>query len=400
MASGLIRTSVRSTAMTAASLRAPFAPWRRESLSLAERLDRGGLDRRLAERADLPERLERLLAVAAGLAQPRRTDRADEERLVDLGPADRAVQVAPREPLLHRPDLELALAPVLEVLGRPEEHVHEGAEERRDEAEHDGHPDQPRVLDPPSRVLVDPERGREPEDDDEEDRQVADDDPRAVAEEVEDSVIGYQHVRLLREGAFRRGSRRRTRDRRSPERRRPRLRRRSGARRTVPWYVLESDGEIGQQVQRTGDENGSVAARQLARAGECVARVGKRLDRVEMGPRAARELVRGKRAGAVGGGRNKDVSRPGEALQHRIRVLVGENRGDDDVVPPRQALEQPLHARGVVRPCEDVLADVLEAAREVGLDVTLERPREDRLRRSAPHVPDVHHPSCPSRARG
>src|SRR5262245_50538292 len=394
MASGLIRTSVRSTAMTAASLRAPFAPWRRESLSLAERLDRGGLDRRLAERADLPERLERLLAVAAGLAQPRRTDRADEERLVDLGPADRAVQVAPREPLLHRPDLELALAPVLEVLGRPEEHVHEGAEERRDEAEHDGHPDQPRVLDPPSRVLVDPERGREPEDDDEEDRQVADDDPRAVAEEVEDSVIGYQHVRLLREGAFRRGSRRRTRDRRSPERRRPRLRRRSGARRTVPWYVLESDDEIGQEVERTGDEKGSVVAREVACTGECIARFGDRLDRVEVRLPEARQLVGRQRPRTVRGGRDEHPAGPGESLQHRVCILVGEDRGDDDVVAPRQPLEQPLHAGGIVRAGEDVLADLLEAARERGLDVTLERPPQDRLSRGTPYVLRVHDASC------
>src|SRR5439155_10054678 len=40
------------------------------------------LDRRLAVGADLPQRLERLFAVDAGLAQTRRADRADEEALV------------------------------------------------------------------------------------------------------------------------------------------------------------------------------------------------------------------------------------------------------------------------------------------------------------------------------
>ena len=63
-----------------------------------------------------------------------------EEVLVHLGAADRAVQVAAAEPLLHRADLELALAHVLEVLGRAEEHVDHRAEER-DDPEHGRDPD-------------------------------------------------------------------------------------------------------------------------------------------------------------------------------------------------------------------------------------------------------------------
>src|SRR4051794_11246380 len=230
-------------------LRAAFAPRRRERrrqrLRLPE-LDRGGLDRRLAVRAHLPERLERLLAVAARRPQAGGADRADQEGLVDLGPADRTVQVAAREALLHRLDLELALTNVLEVLGRAEEHVDQRADERRHQAEHGRHPDEPRVLDPPTRVLVDPEGRRQPEDRDEEHAQVADHGPRAVAEEVEQSVCCYWgQARLLREGASRRDTRRRTRGRRSSGRRRRQPRRRSGARRTVPWYVLESDDEVG-----------------------------------------------------------------------------------------------------------------------------------------------------------
>ena len=45
------------------------------------------------------------------------------------------MQVTAREPLLHRLDLELALAHVLEVLGRPEEHVDQRPDERHDRSE-------------------------------------------------------------------------------------------------------------------------------------------------------------------------------------------------------------------------------------------------------------------------
>src|SRR5438094_3234633 len=148
------------------SLSAALAPGRRQGLRLAE-LDGHGLDRRLAVRADLPERLERRLAIAARLAQASRAHGAHEKGGIDLCAADRAVQLTPREALLHRLDLELALAHVLEVLGRTEEHVDDRADERH-EAEQRRHPDEPRVLDSPPRVLVDRERDREPEDDDDE----------------------------------------------------------------------------------------------------------------------------------------------------------------------------------------------------------------------------------------
>src|SRR5713101_3376235 len=119
-ASGLMRISVRST------LTAPDYRCRAR-----------GLDRGLAVRTHLPERLERGAAVHARLPQLRRADRAHEEARVDLRPADRAHEVAAREAVLHRLDLELALAHVLEVLGRPEEHVHERPDVW-DEAEHGG----------------------------------------------------------------------------------------------------------------------------------------------------------------------------------------------------------------------------------------------------------------------
>src|SRR5262245_10781392 len=107
--------SVTSTAMRPTRL-AGVAPSARRPPCLADR--DGGilvvLDRRLAERAHLPGRLERLPAVRAGLAELRRADRADEELLVDLGAADRAMEVARAEPPLHGLDLQLALPDVLE----------------------------------------------------------------------------------------------------------------------------------------------------------------------------------------------------------------------------------------------------------------------------------------------
>src|SRR5688500_8490442 len=95
-----------------------------------EIFDRAGrLDRRLAVRTHLPERLERSLAAPASFLQLRRADWAREELRLD----DRATDGAPRclaERLLHRLDLELPLAHVLEILRRPEEHVEQRPEER------------------------------------------------------------------------------------------------------------------------------------------------------------------------------------------------------------------------------------------------------------------------------
>src|SRR3954452_15701335 len=110
MPSGLTSTSVLSMA-TAASLLAP-AP-----AALRQR-DPGRLvaaDGRLAVRADLPERLERLAAAHARRLQPRRADRADEVAALDVGAADRALQVPARDPFLHRADLEPPPTPVLQV---------------------------------------------------------------------------------------------------------------------------------------------------------------------------------------------------------------------------------------------------------------------------------------------
>src|SRR5262245_8614869 len=128
MPSGLTRTSVVSRAM------------RRPSLAFAAGLLREIVERRQprwdvrrAVRAHLPETLERLPARRARRTEPRGADRADEVRRLDPGATDRAALVELCEPLLHRLDLELALARILEILGRPEEHVDDRAEEGREE---------------------------------------------------------------------------------------------------------------------------------------------------------------------------------------------------------------------------------------------------------------------------
>src|SRR6266508_5335551 len=175
----------------------PTAPARRSHLEGRE-VDRRRFDCCLAVRAHLPERLERRFAVGAGLLQLRRADGADEKLVRDLGAADRAVEIAAGQPLLHRLDLELPLAHVLEVLGRAEEHVHERADVGNDQSDRDGGRDQHRVLDSALGVFVDPVADREPERDQEKEEQVPDHLPRAGGEEVVDAGEGAGgHRRIL-----------------------------------------------------------------------------------------------------------------------------------------------------------------------------------------------------------
>ena len=83
---------------------------------------------------------------------------------------------------------QLALAHVLEVLGRPQDRVHEGTDEREDQGRDDCDRDEDRVSDPPLRVLVRPEREREPHDDDEEPGELQEGGERPRREEVSNAV--------------------------------------------------------------------------------------------------------------------------------------------------------------------------------------------------------------------
>src|SRR5688572_28322525 len=87
----------------------------------------------LALRADLPARVERLAARGAGLLQPAEAARAAEEALLDVEVAIVTRQVVHvGEPGLGGGDLELALAPVLDELRRPDDHVDDRADEREE----------------------------------------------------------------------------------------------------------------------------------------------------------------------------------------------------------------------------------------------------------------------------
>ena len=183
-ASGLIRTSVRSTAMRRRSLlvagqrsacldAADRARLRAIELSAAAHrvLDASGDDRRLAVRAHLPERLERRLAARAGLLQLRRADRADEELGLDRrrGRPGSAASRRPSRSSIARISSSRSRTSSRYSGGR-KKHVDERAEERRHEPEQRRHRDQPRILDPPARVLVDPVRAASQKTTDEEDR--------------------------------------------------------------------------------------------------------------------------------------------------------------------------------------------------------------------------------------
>src|SRR2546423_1732987 len=169
-ASGLIRMRLPWRAMAApgpCTPRPPSAERRRGS-----RLR--GLDRRFAVRADLPDRVERRPAAHARLLELRGAHGTDEIAGVDLGVADGAAVVGRREAILDRLDLELALAHVLEVFGRPEEHVDERPEVRDHQRDEHRQADEERILHPAFRVLVRPETETEPEDDGEEEQAIED----------------------------------------------------------------------------------------------------------------------------------------------------------------------------------------------------------------------------------
>src|SRR5919106_2744357 len=157
----------------------PDPPWARRTAtrSTLEVLDGARrLDGRLAVRADLPERLERSLATPARLLELGRANGAGQELRLDHRATHRTA-LGMAERLLHRLHLELPLANVLDVLGRPEEHVQERPQERHGETESNRHAEEDRILDPPPRVLVHPVRRGEPEDGEEEEDDVPKDEP-------------------------------------------------------------------------------------------------------------------------------------------------------------------------------------------------------------------------------
>src|SRR5438128_383809 len=87
----------------------------------------------LAVGAQPPARVERPTARCAWLLELAGAARAAEERLLDLGAALRARGLLDlRQPRLRRGDLQLALAHVVQVLGRPHDRVDDRADEREE----------------------------------------------------------------------------------------------------------------------------------------------------------------------------------------------------------------------------------------------------------------------------
>ena len=136
------------------------------------RLRRRLADLGLAVGADLPARVERAGAHRAGLAQAAQAARAAQEVLLHLEAAVLAVHVLERrQPGLGCCDLQLALAHVLEVLGRTHDQVDDRADER-EQRRGGGAADQQRVGDAPARVGEGPVHQREPDNDEEQEQQV------------------------------------------------------------------------------------------------------------------------------------------------------------------------------------------------------------------------------------
>jgi len=129
-------------------------------------------DRSGAEGAGLPQRVEGGRALAAGRLQLRGADGADEERRLDARPTDRALGLRLHQVPLERPKLDAPRFHIGERLGRPEEQVGEWAGERHEPQERGG-PGDPGILDPAACVAVHPEGDPEPQEGDEEQRQVA-----------------------------------------------------------------------------------------------------------------------------------------------------------------------------------------------------------------------------------
>src|SRR5512133_537306 len=141
---------------------APAAAWR----------GRDARDLGLAVRADAPRRVQRLGAVHARVLELAHATRAAQELALDLGVAMRAQEVVQRvQPRLRRLHLELALAHVLEVLGRAHDHVDDRAHEREQGGRRRAR-DEHRIGDAPARVGIRVVDERQPHDHEDEDQQL------------------------------------------------------------------------------------------------------------------------------------------------------------------------------------------------------------------------------------
>src|SRR5262249_2729887 len=154
----------------------------------------------------------------------------------------------------------------------------ERPDERDDEREDRGESDQHRVRDPPSRVLVRPVAEREPEHEREEGEPVED---RVQGAGADEACERHNSILPITKPAAKAVPTTVTRTKVA-----------SAKIETISpgLYVAELATEIRQKVQGTRDEHGPFGARELARAGPCSQRFGRRLDPLEVGGAERGEL--------------------------------------------------------------------------------------------------------------
>src|SRR5919201_3943233 len=170
-----------------------------------------------------------------------------------------------------------------------------------------------------------------------------------------------------------------TRAPRSRRERTPRTQRLSACRQRSPSYAFIL-GQIGQEVKGAGDEE---RLTEPPGVGERLPRVVDRLDLLEVAPGALGEV--GCRQGPRAARRRRDepIAKGGKGREHPLDVLVGEDRGDEDVTRARQTREHVADAAQVVRAVPDlerIVAHPFEPTGKADVDVAVDGTTEEGLR--------------------
>ena len=113
---------------------------------------------------------------------------------------------------------------------------------------------------------------------------------------------------------------------------------------------------------------------------ECLHRIVDDLDVLEVAPREAREPVGRKRALGRRSRRDEPRSRSTQLSQHRVGVLVEENRDDECVVARWKPVDEVARTVGIVRTVPDLAVPLLEAARECDCRGGRDRMPDERFR--------------------
>src|SRR3954471_14195721 len=151
--------------------------------------------------------------------------------------------------------------------------------------------------------------------------------------------------------------------------------------------VVAGVTELCQKIERARDDDGPLRARQRQRLRTGLTGVSNGVDIPEIGFGAGGKLPCRECPGIRRLGGDEARAEDGKSLEHQLRPLVLEHRGDDDpVLPrgqPRQQVAEAGEVVGAVPDLERVLAPPLEAARQgdgVG-SVRIDLLAEKRLRR-------------------